>query len=54
MLLKTLLNHVHPVKGFVYAKDALVADPGQPGGERIEVHLRPRQGSVLCLRIVQA
>jgi len=45
MLIKTLLNRVHPVKGFVYDKDQLVADPSAPSGVRIEVHLRPRQGS---------
>jgi transposase len=45
MLVKTLLNRVHPVKGFVYEKDGLVEDKGQPGGVRIEAHVRPRQGS---------
>ena len=45
MLLKTLLNRVHPVKGFVYGKAKLVADPGQPNGARIEVPLRARRGS---------
>jgi len=45
MLLKTLLNRVHPVKGFVYDKDALVADPTQPNGVGIEAHLRARKGS---------
>lgn len=49
MLVKTLLNRVHPVKGFVYEKDALATDPGQPSGVRIEAHLRPRKGSAgLC------
>ncbi len=38
MYLKTLLNHVHPVKGFVYTTIALV-------GGQIEVGLRPRAGS---------
>jgi hypothetical protein len=45
MLLKTLLNRVHPVKGFVYEKDVLVADPRQPNGVGIEVPVRPRKGS---------
>jgi transposase len=45
MLLKTLLNRVHPVKGFVYVKDTLVVAPGRPGGVRIAAHLRARRGS---------
>ena len=45
MLLKTLLNQVHPVKGFVYAQDRLVPDSAEPNGCRIEAHLRPRRGS---------
>jgi transposase len=45
MLLKTLLNRVHPVKGFVYQKDNLVDDPTQPNGVRVEVPTRPRRGS---------
>jgi transposase len=45
MLLKTLLDRVHPVKGFVYQRDLWVEDPAQPGGVRIEAHLRPRRGS---------
>ena len=45
MLLKTLLNRVHPVKGFVYEKDRLIPDPGQPNGCRIEARLRARQGT---------
>ena len=45
MLLKTLLNRVHPVKGFVYEKDRLIADATEPNGVRIEAHLRPRKGS---------
>lgn len=45
MLLKSLLNRVHPVKGFVYEKDRMVADPTQPNGWRIEVTLRSRCGS---------
>jgi len=45
MLLKTLLNRVHPVKGFIYAKDELVEDRKAPNGVRIEATLRPRKGS---------
>lgn len=45
MQLKTLLNRVQPVKGFVYEKDMLIQDPAQPNGCRIEAHLRPRKGS---------
>ena len=45
MLLKTLLNRVHPVKGFVYESDALIGDPAEPNGVRIEARLRPRKGS---------
>jgi len=45
MLLKTLLNRVHPVKGFIYAGDELVKDPEAPNGVRIEATLRPRRGS---------
>ena len=45
MLLKTLLNRVHPVKGFVYGDDRLVEDRSAVNGARIEVALRPRKGS---------
>ena len=45
MLLKTLLNRVHPVKGFVYEKDMLIPDPTEANGCRIEAYLRPRQHS---------
>lgn len=45
MLLKSLLNRVHPVKGFVYEKDVMVTDPAEPNGCRIEVSIRPRRGS---------
>lgn len=38
MLVKTLLNRVHKVKGFVYEKDRF-------SGDGIEVEIRPRQGS---------
>ena len=45
MLMKTLLNRVHPVKGFVYQSQRLVADSTQPNGVRMEVDLRARGGS---------
>ena len=45
MLVKTLLNRVHPVKGFVYEGDALVEDAGEPNGVRIQVRLRARRRS---------
>jgi transposase len=38
MRLKTVLNRVHPVKGFVYEKARLVAD-------QIEISMRPRRRS---------
>lgn len=43
MQVKTLLNHVHPCKGFVYAA-ARFAEDGEEG-RRIEVELRPRKNS---------
>jgi len=45
MLVKTLLNRVHPVKGFVYERDLLVEDAQARNGVRIEAHLRARAGS---------
>jgi len=45
MLLKTLLNRVHPVKGFIYGKIKLVEDVLVPNGMRLEVQLRSRAGS---------
>lgn len=49
MQVKTLLNRAHPVKGFVYEKDGLIEDSGEPNGCRIEVLLRARKGSAgLC------
>ena len=45
MLIKTLLNRVHPVKGFVYDKVQLAADPSQPDAIRLDVMMRPRRGS---------
>ncbi len=38
MLVKTVLNRVHKVKGFVYEKARF-------NGDQIEVEIRPRQGS---------
>jgi transposase len=38
MLVKTVLNRVHPIKGFVYERDRFV-------GNHIEVEVRPRHGS---------
>lgn len=45
MQLKTLLNRVHPVKGFVYQKVQMVEAPGQLSGWRLDVEVRPRRGS---------
>ena len=45
MLLKTLLNRVHPVKGFVYEKVEWVETPLRPNGYRLEVSIRSRRGS---------
>jgi transposase len=45
MQLKTLLHRVHPVKGFVYEQETLVADPAQANGLRLEVTLRARRGA---------
>ena len=45
MLMKTLLNRVHPVKGFVYDGDRLIQDTAAVNGARIEVDVRPRRGS---------
>lgn len=42
MQLKTLLNRVHPVKGFVYEKQQIMSDPTQPTGLRIDVRVRAR------------
>jgi len=38
MLVKIVLNRVHPIKGFVYERDRFV-------GNHIEVEVRPRRGS---------
>ena len=45
MQLKTILNQVHPVKGFVYEKAERVEDSSQPNGFRIDVRMRARHGS---------
>lgn len=45
MQLKTLLNAVHPVKGFVYGKARRVEDASAANGFRIEVELDHRKGS---------
>ena len=45
MQLKTILNQVHPVKGFVYEKAERVEDSSQPNGFRIDVRMRSRHGS---------
>jgi transposase len=45
MLLKTLLNRIHPVKGFVYGRVHLLELEGLPNGCRIEACIRERRGS---------
>ncbi|MFW5682678.1 MAG: hypothetical protein ACOC1G_06700 [Phycisphaeraceae bacterium] len=45
MLLRTVLNRVHPVKGFVYEKVRLIEAPRQPTGLRLDVQVRSRHGS---------
>jgi transposase len=45
MLLKTLLNRVHPVKGFIYGKIQLAPDELLPNGVCLEVQLRARTKS---------
>ena len=45
MQLKTLLNRVHPVKGFVYGKFRQIEDDSEPNGVRLEVEVRARRGS---------
>jgi transposase len=45
MQIKTLLNRVHPVKGFVYGRLRNVEDDSAPNGTRIEVAVRSRKGS---------
>ena len=43
--MKTLLNRVHPVKGFVYGRLRRREDESARNGFRIEVELRARKGS---------
>ena len=43
MQVKTLLNRVHSVKGFVYEKVTMIEDLNQPNGVRLDVQLRPRR-----------
>lgn len=45
MLIKTVLNHVHPVKGFVYEKVALVSESAELNTVRLDVRIRARRGS---------
>ena len=45
MQLKTLLNRVHPVKGFVYEKVELTEVASAPNGCEVRALLRPRRGS---------
>ena len=45
MQVKSLLNRVHPVKGFVYEKVTMIDDLSQPNGVRLDVQLRPRRNS---------
>lgn len=45
MLVKTLLNRVHPVKGFVYESVKLIDDAGVRNGARIEVKVRARRAA---------
>jgi len=41
MLIKTILNRVHPIKGFIYT----TVRQQKESGERILVHIAPRKGS---------
>lgn len=41
MEVKTLLNRVHPIKGFVYDHVAVVEDRSQRNGSRLDVWVRP-------------
>ena len=45
MQMKTLLNRVHPVQGFVYEKEQMIEPPGQPTSLRIDVQVRSRRNS---------
>lgn len=46
--LKTILNHVHQIKGFVYSDVRLVEFASAPSGVRIEATIRPRSNSKSC------
>jgi transposase len=49
MQFKTLMNLVHPVKGFVYEREQVVVDGSQPTGRRIDVWVRSRaNGQGVC------
>jgi transposase len=49
MQVKTLLNRVHPIKGFVYGSARLIC--AAPGAEEIVIDVRPRKnGKALCSR----
>ena len=49
MLVKTLLNRCHPIKGFVYDTDRLVPSPdGAQGTYELQVVVRPRGGNRAC------
>ena len=45
MQVMTLLNRVHPVKGFVYEKVRWADDDKPADGIRLDVRVRPRRGS---------
>ena len=45
MQVMTLLNRVHPVKGFVYEKVRWSDDDKPADGIRLDVRVRPRRGS---------
>ena len=45
MQLKTLLNRIHPVKGFVYEKLQMIEDGRPPTGFGIEVQIQARRSS---------
>ncbi len=45
MQLKTLLNRVYKLPGFVYGKIRLVPAGKQGGRDRLEVEVRPRAGT---------
>ncbi len=45
MQVKSLLNRVHSVKGFVYEKVTRIDDLNQPNGVRLDVKLRSRRNS---------